>query len=207
MFTGIVCGLGTVTSIQEYEQLRTIQVRLPEGACDNLTIGASIANNGCCLTITAIKGDEVCFDVMAESLAKTNLGQLQVGDAVNIERAAHYGDEIGGHIMSGHIFTTTTINKIEDTPDNRTVWFNLPESAAPYILTKGFIGLNGCSLTIGEVTATEFNVHLIPETMNRTLFGSCQVNDRINLEVDAQTQAIVDTAQKYMQKYINKVKN
>ena len=77
MFTGIVCGLGTVTSIQEYEQLRTIQVRLPEGACDNLTIGASIANNGCCLTITAIKGDEVCFDVMAESLAKTNLGQLK----------------------------------------------------------------------------------------------------------------------------------
>lgn len=207
MFTGIVCGLGTVTSIQEYEQLRTIQVRLPEGACDNLTIGASIANNGCCLTITAIKGDEVCFDVMAESLAKTNIGQLQVGDAVNIERAARYGDEIGGHIMSGHIFTTTTINKIEDTPDNRTVWFNLPESAAPYILTKGFIGLNGCSLTIGEVTTTEFNVHLIPETMNRTLFGSCQVNDRINLEVDAQTQAIVDTAQKYMQQYINKIKN
>lgn len=207
MFTGIVCGLGTVTSIQEYEQLRTIQVRLPEGACNNLTFGASIANNGCCLTITAIKGDEVCFDVMAESLAKTNLGQLQVGDAVNIERAARYGDEIGGHIMSGHIFTTTTINKIEDTPDNRTVWFNLPESAAPYILTKGFIGLNGCSLTIGEVTTTEFNVHLIPETMNRTLFGSCQVNDRINLEVDAQTQAIVDTVQKYMQQYINKVKN
>nr|WP_279038215.1 riboflavin synthase subunit alpha [Snodgrassella alvi] len=207
MFTGIVCGLGTVTSIQEYEQLRTIQVRLPEGACDNLTIGASIANNGCCLTITAIKGDEVCFDVMAESLAKTNLGQLQVGDAVNIERATRYGDEIGGHIMSGHIFTTTTISKIEDTPDNRTVWFNLPESAAPYILTKGFIGLNGCSLTIGEVTTTEFNVHLIPETLNRTLFGRCQVNDRINLEVDAQTQAIVDTVQKYMQQYINKVKN
>lgn len=207
MFTGIVCGLGTVTSIQEYEQLRTIQVRLPEGACNNLTIGASIANNGCCLTITAIKGDEVCFDVMAESLAKTNLGQLQVGDAVNIERATRYGDEIGGHIMSGHIFTTTTISKIEDTPDNRTVWFNLPESAAPYILTKGFIGLNGCSLTIGEVTTTEFNVHLIPETLNRTLFGRCQVNDRINLEVDAQTQAIVDTVQKYMQQYINKVKN
>lgn len=207
MFTGIVCGLGTVTSIQEYEQLRTIQVRLPEGACDNLTIGASIANNGCCLTITAIKGDEVCFDVMAESLAKTNLGQLQVGDAVNIERATRYGDEIGGHIMSGHIFTTTTISKIEDTPDNRTVWFNLPESAVPYILTKGFIGLNGCSLTIGEVTTTEFNVHLIPETLNRTLFGRCQVNDRINLEVDAQTQAIVDTVQKYMQQYINKVKN
>ena len=141
---------------------------------------------------------------MAESLAKTNLWQLQIGDAVNIERAARYGDEIGGHIMSGHIFTTTTISKIEDTQNNRTVWFNLPEIAAPYILTKGFIGLNGCSLTIGDVTENEFNVHLIPETMNRTLFGTCQLNDCINLELDAQTQAIVDTVRTYMQLHGNK---
>ncbi|WP_239424100.1 riboflavin synthase subunit alpha [Snodgrassella communis] len=206
MFTGIVQGLGTVTAINEHHQLRTLQVRLPENASDNLNIGASIANNGCCLTIAAIKGDEVCFDIMAESLAKTNLGLLQVGDAVNIERAARYGDEIGGHIMSGHIFTTTTISRIEDTQNNRTIWFNLPDNTKPYILTKGFIGLNGCSLTIGEVTGTEFNVHLIPETINRTLFGSCQVNDCINLELDAQTQAIVDTVQKYMQQHADKSK-
>jgi riboflavin synthase len=204
MFTGIVQGLGIVTAIHEHHQLRTLQVRLPQGTNDNLSIGASIANNGCCLTITAINGDEVCFDVMAESLAKTNLGQLRVGDKINIERAARYGDEIGGHIMSGHIYTTTTITRIEDTMHNRTVWFKLPNNATPYILTKGFIGLNGCSLTIGDVTETEFNVHLIPETMNRTLFGTCQINDCINLEIDAQTQAIVDTVQKYMQQYADK---
>lgn len=204
MFTGIVQGLGIITNIIEQDNLRTMQVRLPIGCNDNLAIGASIANNGCCLTITSISGDEVSFDVMAESLAKTNLGQLQIGDAVNIERAARYGDEIGGHIMSGHIFTTTTISKIEDTQNNRTVWFNLPEIAAPYILTKGFIGLNGCSLTIGDVTEDQFNVHLIPETMNRTLFGTCQLNDCINLELDAQTQAIVDTVRTYMQLHGNK---
>ncbi|MCO6504883.1 MAG: riboflavin synthase subunit alpha [Snodgrassella sp.] len=205
MFTGIVQGLGLITDIIEHNNLRTLQVRLPQGTNNNLNHGASIANNGCCLTITAIKGDEVCFDVMAESLAKTNLGLLQIGDAVNIERAARYGDEIGGHVMSGHIFTTTTISRIEDTPPNRTIWLRLPDKAKPYILPKGFIGLNGCSLTIGDVTKTEFSVHLIPETMNRTVFGSCQINDCINLEIDAQTQAIVDTVQQYMQQHAEKL--
>ena len=198
MFTGIVQGLGTITNIIEHNQLRTLQVRLPAGASDNLSIGASIANNGCCLTITEINGDEVKFDVMAESLAKTNLGQVKIGDKINIERAARYGDEIGGHVMSGHIFTTTTINRIEDSDNNRTVWFALPSALSAYILPKSFIGLNGCSLTIGTVTKEEFNVHLIPETMSRTLFGLCQVRDAINVEIDAQTQAIVDTVQKYL---------
>lgn len=198
MFTGIVQGLGTITNIIEHNQLRTLQVRLPAGASDNLSIGASIANNGCCLTITEINEDEVKYDVMAESLAKTNLGQVKIGDKINIERAARYGDEIGGHVMSGHIFTTTTITRIEDSDNNRTVWFALPSALSAYILPKGFIGLNGCSLTIGTVTKEEFNVHLIPETMSRTLFGLCQLGDAINVEIDAQTQAIVDTVQKYL---------
>ena len=115
MFTGIVQGLGIITNIIEQDNLRTIQVRLPIGCSDNLTIGASIANNGCCLTITSISGDKVSFDVMAESLAKTNLGQLQIGDAVNIERAARYGDEIGGHIMSGHISVSYTHLRAHET--------------------------------------------------------------------------------------------
>lgn len=204
MFTGIVQGLGIITAIHKRNNLHTIQVRLPKNASNNLCIGASIANNGCCLTITSINDNEVSFDVMAETLAKTNLGQLQVGDAVNIERAARYGDEIGGHVMSGHILTTTTITRIEDTDNNCTVWLALPTIASAYILTKGFIGLNGCSLTIGSVKATEFNVHLIPETKSRTLFGTCQIGDIINVEIDAQTQAIVDTVQKYMQISMNK---
>lgn len=202
MFTGIVQGLAQVIAIQDQEQLRTLRIRLPAGTAHNLQTGASIANNGCCLTITAFDGDEVQFDIMAESLAKTNLGQLKTGDLVNIERAARFGDEIGGHSMSGHIFTTTEITRIIDTPNNRTVWFRLPESAKAYIFDKGFIGLNGCSLTIGEVTDKEFSVHLIPETLARTLFGQCQVGDRINLELDPQTQAIVRTVQQILaQKY------
>lgn len=198
MFTGIVQGLGTITAITEKDHFRTHRVCLPAAAAQHLAVGASVSNNGCCLTITAIHGDEADFDIMAETLAKTNLGQLAIGDAVNIERAAHFGDEIGGHLMSGHILTTIAITRIEDSPNNRTVWFALPESARPYLLTKGFVGLNGCSLTIGEVTDTEFNVHLIPETLQRTLFGQCRVGDSINLEIDPQTQAIVDTVKRVL---------
>lgn len=198
MFTGIVQGLGIVTAISEKADFRTHRVRLPDAAAQHLAVGASVANNGCCLTITAIHGNEVDFDMMAETLAKTNLGGLRLGDAVNIERAARFGDEIGGHLMSGHIFTTINITRIEDRPNNRTVWFSLPESARPYLLTKGFAGLNGCSLTIGTVHADEFNVHLIPETLQRTLFGQCHVGDVINLEIDPQTQAVVDTVQRLL---------
>ena len=101
---------------------------------------------------------------MKETLEKTNLGRLKTGDAVNLERAARFGDEIGGHVMSGHIMTTTQITRIERSEFNRTVWFALPTELKPYILSKGFVGLDGCSLTIGEVSDSEFCVHLIPET-------------------------------------------
>ena len=165
---------------------------------EHLQIGASVANNGCCLTITQIDGDAVSFDLMKETLEKTNLGRLKTGDAVNLERAARFGDEIGGHVMSGHIMTTTQITRIERSEFNRTVWFALPPELKPYILSKGFVGLDGCSLTIGDVTETEFNVHLIPETLTRTLFGSRKEGDIINIEIDPQTQAVVDTVMRVM---------
>ncbi|MCF7521472.1 riboflavin synthase subunit alpha [Neisseria sp. ZJ106] len=199
MFTGIVQGIGKIVAIeQESAEFRTHIVELPPHMTDNLQIGASIANNGCCLTITRIENNQVSFDLMNETLAKTNLGRLKTGDSVNLERAAKFGDEIGGHVMSGHIIANTHITRIEQTPANRTVWFALPETLKPYILTKGFVGLDGCSLTIGSVSETEFNVHLIPETLNRTLFGSRQVGDCINIEIDPQTQAVVDTVMRVM---------
>ena len=118
---------------------------------------------------------------------------MQPGDKVNIERAARFGDEIGGHSMSGHITATAEISRIEANGLNRTVWFRLPENLKGYVFPKGFIGLDGCSLTIGTVSDNEFNVHLIPETLNRTLFGSRRAGERVNVEIDPQTQVIVDT--------------
>ena len=153
-----------------------------------------MAHNGCCLTITRVHENGVAdFDLMGETLAKTNLGTLQPGDKVNIERAARFGDEIGGHSMSGHITATAEISRIETHGLNRTVWFRLPENLRGYVFSKGFIGLDGCSLTIGTVSDSEFNVHLIPETLSRTLFGSRRAGERVNVEIDPQTQVIVDT--------------
>lgn len=194
MFTGIVQGMGNVIAIdQATEDFRSHTVELPPEMAHNLQIGASIAHNGCCLTITQFEGNRARFDLMRETLVKTNLGSLKVGDSVNLERAARFGDEIGGHMMSGHIIAQTEIIKIVESEHNKTLFFRLPESLKPYILTKGFIGLDGCSLTIGDVGSDFFNVHLIPETLQRTLFGTRKLGDKINIEIDPQTQAIVDT--------------
>ena len=193
MFTGIVQGLAKLTAIEDRGEFRRHTVTLPTELAQDLAVGASVAHNGCCLTITEFTGRQVAFDLIEETLRCTNLGGLNIGDSVNIERAARFGDEIGGHVMSGHIATTTDIVAIEKTDFNTTVWFALPKSLKAYVLTKGFVGLDGCSLTIGDVLPDRFNVHLIPETLERTLFGSRQVGDAINIEIDAQTQAIVDT--------------
>ncbi|MCA2019027.1 riboflavin synthase [Vibrio tritonius] len=198
MFTGIVQGTATVIAIDKKEQFQTHTVELLPPLNENIEIGASVAHNGCCLTVTAIEGNSVSFDLMQATLRLTNLGHVGVGDKVNIERAARYGDEIGGHTMSGHITTTAPIVEVVATANNKTLWFELPQEYMKYVLAKGFIGLDGCSLTIGEVEQQRFSVHLIPETLERTLFGSRQVGDQINVEIDPQTQAIVDTVERVM---------
>ncbi|HAS63785.1 MAG TPA: riboflavin synthase, partial [Vibrio sp.] len=163
-----------------------------------LAVGASVAHNGCCLTVTKIDGNKVSFDLMQETLKLTNLGQVEVGEFVNIERAAKFGDEIGGHNMSGHISVIASVQHVICSENNRTIWFELPIEAMKYVLAKGYIGLDGCSLTIGEVKGNSFNVHLIPETLQRTLFGQREVGDLINVEFDPQTQAIVDTVERVL---------
>ena len=198
MFSGIVQGMGKVVAVNDLPNLRRITIQLPDNAVENLTIGASIANNGCCLTIVSLDGNRVSFDLMQETLRQTNLCSLKVGDCVNIERAAKFGDEIGGHPMSGHIIATTPITRIEHEQNSHTIWFRLPENLQRYVFTKGFVGLDGCSLTVGKVLPGEFCVHLIPETRQRTLFGTRQVGEFINLEIDAQTQAIVDTVERIL---------
>jgi len=198
MFTGIVQGMAQVVAIEKKEKFQTHTLKLDAEQREGLAIGASVAHNGCCLTVTRIEGERVDFDLMQATLALTNLGQLSVGDSVNIERAAKFGDEIGGHSMSGHIAVVAEVTEVVDSPNNRTVWFELPPEVMKYVLAKGYIGLDGCSLTIGEVRDNQFCVHLIPETLNRTLFGQRVPGDKINVEVDPQTQAIVDTVERVL---------
>ncbi|MEW7314809.1 riboflavin synthase subunit alpha [Buttiauxella gaviniae] len=199
MFTGIVQGTATLVSIDEKPNFRTHVVALPDAMLPGLETGASVAHNGCCLTVTEINGNHVSFDLMKETLRITNLGELVVGDSVNVERAAKFNDEIGGHLMSGHIMTTAEVAKILTSENNRQIWFKLHDKTLmKYILHKGYIGIDGISLTVGEVTASRFCVHLIPETLERTTLGSKKLGHRINIEIDPQTQAIVDTVERVL---------
>jgi len=199
MFTGIVQGTAPIYSITEKANFRTQVVKLLPEMRKDLEIGASVANNGVCLTVTEVNGDLVSFDLMQETLRITNLGLLKVGDNVNIERAMQMGTEIGGHLLSGHVYCTASISDIIASENNRQIWFELPSAdVMKYILTKGFVAVDGISLTIGEVKDTQFCVNLIPETLQRTLMGQRKVGDIVNIEIDPQTQAIVDTVENYL---------
>lgn len=200
MFTGIVQGIAQVLTISGSNHLITISLRFPEHALANLSQGASIAINGVCLTVTGFDlfRSEADFDVMQETLRVTNIGKLNVGDQVNFERAACFGKEIGGHLMSGHVHTTVALTRRIESQNNVTLYFENPQALKKYLMPKGFVGLNGCSLTLGEQVADEFCVHLIPETLNTTTFGQAKPGDLINLEIDPSTQAIVDTVERYL---------
>ncbi|WP_434584472.1 riboflavin synthase subunit alpha [Klebsiella sp. R390] len=199
MFTGIVQGTAKVVSIDEKPNFRTHVVELPEHMLEGLETGASVAHNGCCLTVTEIDGPRVSFDLMKETLRITNLGSVKEGDNVNVERAARFSDEIGGHLMSGHIMTTADVVKILTSENNRQIWFKVQDpTLMKYILYKGYVGVDGISLTVGEVTPTRFCVHLIPETLTRTTLGVKKLGDRVNIEIDPQTQAVVDTVERVL---------
>ncbi|MFP4137779.1 MAG: riboflavin synthase subunit alpha [Halomonas sp.] len=205
MFTGIVQGTAEVVAIQEAEAFRTLVVALPAPLRQGLELGASVAHNGVCLTVTAIDGERVGFDLMRETLRVTNLGDLAVGDRVNIERAARFGDEIGGHAMSGHVMAMAELVELDEAPNNRRLWFELPHALGRFLFDKGYIGVDGVSLTIGEVRLAtpehgpRFCVNLIPETLQRTILGERLPGDRVNVEIDPQTQAIVETVERLLE--------
>ncbi|WP_044470791.1 riboflavin synthase [Mannheimia massilioguelmaensis] len=199
MFTGIVQGTAQIQSIVSKKDFRTQTIKMPQELLDGLEIGASVANNGVCLTVTSIEDDLVSFDLMMETLNITNLGQLKAGDFVNIERAMKMGTEIGGHILSGHVYCMAEVVEKVSSENNLRLWFKLLNTEAmKYILTKGFIAIDGISLTVVEVEQNTFCVNLIPETIQRTLIGERIVGSKVNIEVDSQTQAIVDTVERYL---------
>lgn len=205
MFTGIVQGQTILSEKNGDEKLSRLTFRFPRSSLNQIQEGASIAINGTCLTVTTFNEKEsiACFDAIQETLRLTNLGSLNIGDSANFERAAKFGDEIGGHLMSGHIHSTVEVVNIKKSAENCSLYFKLSPQLKPYLLNKGFVGLNGCSLTIGEVTDEYFNVHLIPETLKITNFDQLTIGDKVNLELDSQTQAIVDTVERVLQQKRN----
>ncbi len=198
MFSGIVQGTAPVVEIIKKKNFQTHIIELDDPLLKGIEKGASIAHNGCCLTVTEINGHKVSFDLMQETLQITNLGDLKTGSHINIERAARFGDEIGGHQMSGHILFTANIIEVDYSENNCQIWFEIPGQFKRFIFSKGYIGIDGISLTIGEVKDSSFNVNLIPETLQRTNIAGRKAGDRINIEIDPQTQAIVETVERFM---------
>lgn len=198
MFTGIIQGTAEIVDVVEREAFRTHSLRFPRESVEGLRPGASVSHNGCCLTVTAIQDDLVSFDLMQETLRVTNLGTLKKGERVNFERAARFGDEIGGHQMSGHISCTAGVIEVIKSENNHQIRFLLPEEFSRYLFAKGYIGIDGISLTLGQVSGPAFDVNLIPETLARTNIGGRRPGDRVNIEIDPQTQAIVDTVERIL---------
>lgn len=196
MYTGIVQGQCEVLSVEVVDGVGTLVVDLGALA-EGLELGASVSINGVCLTVTGAEGAEVAFNVIGETFASSNLGSVAAGDRVNVERSLKFGDELGGHILSGHIADTVTVAEIEADGANRTMWFDVAPPHMRYLLWKGWVALDGASLTVSRVDrgANRIAVSLIPETLARTTLGRVTVGDRVNLEIDAQTQAIVTTVE------------
>ena len=194
MFTGIVQGLGTIKSIEEGNGITTFSIACPD--TQNLAIGASVAIDGVCLTATSIKDKLVTFDVIPETLERTTLGERVVDDEVNIERSLRYGDEVGGPLLSGHIIGRGLITYSQKVGEGAQLKIKAPPSIQKYIQTKGYIGIDGISLTLGEVHENEFDLHIIPETLRLTTLGSKQVGDAVNIEIDSTTMMIVETVER-----------
>ncbi len=200
MFTGIVQGLAHIVSLSDRTGLRTFTLAFPDGFCEGLEIGASVACNGVCLTVTRVDGagGQADFDVMQQSLHVTTLGGLQIGHAVNVERAARDGAEIGGHPLSGHVDFQARLQSLRRPENNHVMRLAVPAPWMRYIFAKGYIAVDGASLTVADAGRLPdgsgwFEVWLIPETLRLTTFGSKTVGDAFNIEIERQTQVFVDT--------------
>ncbi|QSX31694.1 riboflavin synthase subunit alpha [Shewanella cyperi] len=198
MFTGIVQATCDVVDIQKKDKLNTLAISLPPELRKDLSLGASIATNGVCLTVTGWQDDRVFFDVMEETLSLTNLAALVPGSRVNIERSLTFGKEIGGHLLSGHIHSKARVVRVQMNGMQKDLRLELAPQWMKYVLYKGFIGVNGCSLTVGEVTRNQFRLHLIPETLRLTNLSEVSEGDWLNIEIDSQTQTIVDTVERVL---------
>lgn len=196
MFTGIVQAVATIDNVVDNKGIRRFEIEFPGGFCRGLEIGASVSIDGVCLTVTHLVSDtRAAFDVMIQSLNVTTLGEYSVGYQVNAERAAKEGAEIGGHPLSGHIDFKANIVDIEQQDDNYRLRIGVDPHWLRYIFPKGYIAVNGASLTISNVDKQQawFEVWLIPETLRMTTMANKKTADHLNIEIERDTQVKVDT--------------
>lgn len=186
MFTGIITDLGRIADVANpvpgaADRRFRIATRFPLA---EVALGASIACNGCCLTVTEKGPDWFAVDVSGETLSKTTLGKWAVGTKVNLERSLKAGDELGGHIVSGHVDGVAEVAAVRDDGASKRYTIRPPQALAKYVAAKGSVALDGVSLTVNEVEAGTFGVNIIPHTQSETTFGGLKPGDQLNMEID-----------------------
>lgn len=195
MFTGIITDIGRIVAVEARGDMRA---RIGCGYdMAGVAIGASIACDGVCLTVVAKGPDWFDVDVSVETLSKTNIGRngWAVGQRLNLERALRVGDELGGHIVSGHVDGVAIVEAMQDEGDSLRLTFAAPAALARFIAPKGSVALNGTSLTVNEVAGNHFGINLIPHTREVTTWGDVQVGDAVNLEIDTLARYVARLAE------------
>ena len=198
MFSGIVKTTGKVSKVTSKKDCVSIEIIPPKNFNTRLKKGASVSVNGVCLTSLDTGKTRLKFDVIDETLARTNLKLVKKNSLVNLERSITASTEIGGHLMSGHIHFTGKVKEIISKENTKDFIIGFPKKFKQYILEKGYIGVNGCSLTIGKVKNNSFNLHLIPETLSITNLKDLVKGNLVNVEIDQNTIAIVETVKNYL---------
>ena len=198
MFTGIVTGKGHVQKIIKFKDYITLIIKAPKGFSKNLLKGASVSVNGVCLTVKKSKTDTLEFDVIEETLDKTNLKNISRSSKVNLERSMTANTEIGGHLVSGHIHGTGEVVKVINKQETKDLQIKIPAGLREIFFYKGYVALDGCSLTIGKVLKSSFYIHLIPETVLVTTFKEVKKGDLLNIEIEQATINTVETIKRVM---------
>ena len=193
MFTGIITDVGRIVALQQEGDLRA---RIETGYdTAGIDMGASIASDGVCLTVVGLGPDWYEVQISAETVDKTNIGSWQVGKRVNLERALRVGDELGGHIVSGHVDGVAEVIGITDEGDSTRVTLRAPQSLARFIAPKGSVALNGTSLTVNDVDGCDFGINFIPHTKDVTTWGDVRMGDPVNLEIDTLARYVARLAE------------
>ena len=196
MFSGIVQTVGKIESIKDKNHIKTIRIETHGDYLEDIAIGQSVSVDGVCLSLVK-KNNEYCeFEAVEETVNRTTLGSYKQGSKVNLEKSLKFGDTVGGHFVSGHIHTRGRIVEVELVGESKNILIEIEEKWIKYLTEKGYISVNGASITIGKVSKNTFYVHLIPETLKTTNLDQLIYDNYVNLEFDQATIAIVDTTER-----------
>ena len=198
MFSGIVQEAGKVIRFEKEKDIYNLSIECSSEFISDLKKGASISVDGVCLTVKDENPEILRFDLVEETIKRTNFQNIKTGDNVNLERSLKMGDEIGGHPVSGHIHGISKVISIDKRDQSWDVKFSVEPFMHDYMLHKGYVAINGCSLTVGEVSNESFMIHLIPETLSITNLFQLEQDSVVNIELDQNTIIIADTVKKYL---------